>query len=280
VIRRLAREPLLHFVLLGVALFALYSWLNRDLLNAPNEILVSRDQLSSLQAQFERVWQRPATPDELQHLVDNWVREEIFYREGLAMGLDRDDPVVRRRVGQKIQFIIESVAPAPPTSAELQAWLDAHPADYAIEPSYSLRQVYFDPQRRAATLDRDIDEARRLLASGANHAGDSTLLPTELQGVAQSEVERDFGPEFGAALKDMPLGSWQGPLRSAFGLHLVRITARNAAHAPSLEQVRAQVERDLLQARAEQANEAVYDKLRANYQVRVESAAAPAEPAG
>jgi hypothetical protein len=281
VIRRLGREPLLHFLLLGVALFALYSWLHRGLLNAPNEIFVSRDQVSSLQAQFERVWKRPATPDELQHLVDNWVREEIFYREGLAMGLDRDDPVVRRRVGQKIQFIIESVAPTPPTSAEMQAWLDAHPADYAIEPSYSLRQVYFDPQRHVATLDRDIDEARRLLASGANHAGDSTLLPLEMLGAAQSEVEREFGPEFGAALNGLPLGSWQGPLRSAFGLHLVHIIERNGRHAPPLEQVRAQVERDLLQVRTEQTNAAVYDKLRTNYRVRVESAAVPVEePAG
>ena len=127
-IRRVAREPLLHFFVLGAALFALYAWLHRGQLNMPGEIFVSRGQVSSLQAQFERVWQRPANPAELQHLVDNWVREEIFYREGLAMGLDRDDPVVRRRVGQKIQFIIESVEPAPPGSAELQAWLDAkHP---------------------------------------------------------------------------------------------------------------------------------------------------------
>jgi hypothetical protein len=278
--RRLLREPLLHFFVLGVALFALYSWLNRGLLNAPNEIFVSRGQISSLQTQFERVWQRRATPAELQHLVDNWVREEIFYREGLAMGLDRDDPVVRRRVGQKIQFIIESVAPTPPTTAELQAWLDAHAAKYAIEPVYSLRQVYFDPRRHGANLEREIAGARRVLEGGANDAGDSTMLPLEMQSSTQSEVERAFGAEFASALKDLPLGSWQGPVQSSFGLHLVQLSERNGGRAPPLDHVRAEVERDLLQARTEQSNEAIYDKLRANYRVRVETVAASSEPAG
>jgi len=280
VIRRWLREPLLHFLVLGVALFGLYSWLHRGQLHTPNEIFVSRAQVSSLQAQFERVWQRPANADELQHLVDNWVREEIFYREGLAMGLDRDDPVVRRRVGQKIQFIVESVAPELPTTAELQAWLDAHPASYTIEPRYSLRQVFFDPQRHGMNLERDIATTRRVLANGANDAGDSTLLPFEMQDAAQWEVERTFGPEFTAALKDLPVGGWQGPLKSAFGLHLVQLGDRTGGHAPALEQVRALVERDLLQARAVKANEVIYDKLRANYRVRVESAPAPDGPAG
>jgi len=279
-IRRLIRAPLLHFFVLGAALFALYSWLHRGALDAPNEIFVSRNQVSSLEAQFERVWQRPATAAELQHLVDNWVREEIFYREGLAMGLDRDDPVVRRRVGQKIQFIIESVAPAPPSTAELQAWLDAHPARYAIEPVYSLRQVYFDPQRHGASLERDIAGARRVLASGADHAGDTTLLPFEVRDSSQSEVARTFGTEFAASLEELPLGSWQGPVRSSFGFHLVQLGKRSGGHAPPLEQVRAEVERDLLQAQTAQANDAMYDRLRANYKVRVESATAPAGPAG
>jgi hypothetical protein len=279
-IRRLAREPLLHFFLLGAALFALYAGLHRGLPAAPNEIFISRAQVASLRAQFERVWQRPATAAELQHWVDNWVREEVFYREGLAMGLDRDDPVVRRRVGQKIQFIAESVAPAPPTMSELQSWLDAHPAAYALESRYSLRQVYFDPQRHGAHLERDIARARQALAHGANGAGDATLLPAVLQEAARSDIEREFGTEFAAALDDLPLGDWHGPLRSTFGLHLVRIAEKSPVRTPPLAQVRAAVERDLAQARARQASEAVYERLRANYRVRVEAATMPAPPAG
>jgi len=279
VIGKLLREPLLHFFVLGAVLFAMYSWLHRGQIEAPGEIFVSRAQVSSLQAQFERVWQRPANPAELQHLVDNWVREEIFYREGLAMGLDRDDPVVRRRVGQKIQFIIEGAAPTSPTTAELQAWLDAHRADYRTEPRYSLRQVYFDPRRHGANLERDIASARRALEGGSNNVGDATLLPLEMQDASQSEVEREFGAEFVAGLKSVAPGTWQGPSRSTFGVHLVRVDARNDGQALSLEQVRAEVERDLLQARAEESSRKIYDRLRANYRVRVESAAVPG-PAG
>jgi len=279
VIGKLLREPLLHFFVLGAVLFAMYSWLHRGQIEAPGEIFVSRAQVSSLQAQFERVWRRPANPAELQHLVDNWVREEIFYREGLAMGLDRDDPVVRRRVGQKIQFIIEGAAPTSPTTAELQAWLDAHRADYRTEPQYSLRQVYFDPRRHGANLERDIASARRALEGGSNNVGDATLLPLEMQDASQSEVEREFGAEFVAGLKSLAPGTWQGPSRSTFGVHLVRVDARNDGQALSLEQVRAEVERDLLQARAEESSRKIYDRLRANYRVRVESAAVPG-PAG
>ncbi|HYJ42346.1 MAG TPA: peptidylprolyl isomerase [Steroidobacteraceae bacterium] len=279
-IRRLLREPLLHFFLLGTVLFGVYGWLNRGGASAPTEIFVSRDQVRSFEAQFERVWRRPATPQELQHLVDNWVREEIFYREGLALGLDRDDPVVRRRVGQKVEFIIDGATPAAPTTAELQAWLDAHPASYTIEPVYSLQQVYFDPQRHGASLDRDIAAAQRSLASGKVVIGDATMLPAALEATAQFDVEREFGDAFAAALKDLPVGSWQGPVKSGFGLHLVLLSERSGGTRPQLEQVRAEVERDLLRVRAKEANEAMYDRLRANYRVLVESAGTPADPAG
>ena len=270
-IRRLLREPLLHFFVLGGALFALHGWLNRGTLDSPTEIFVSRGHVQSLQAQFERVWQRPATTEELQKLVDNWVREEIFYREGLAMGFDRDDPVVRRRVGQKLEFLIDSSTPPAPGEPELQAWLDAHPADYQIEPVLSFQQVYFDPARRGANLGREIVAARRSLEGGKHVAGDPTLLPEAMQAAVLSDVQRAFGAEFAAAIGTLPVAGWQGPVHSSFGLHLVRLDASVPARRAALEQVRAQVERDLLNARARQASEAIYLKLRANYRVRVES---------
>ena len=140
---RLLREPLLHFFLLGAALFALYGWLNVGGPGAANEIVVSRGQVTSLRAQFERVWQRSPTAEEMRGLIDSWVREEIYYREGLAMGLDRDDPVVRRRIGQKVQFIIDGAIPPPPTDAQLQAWLDSHAAKYRSEGRYTVRAGVF-----------------------------------------------------------------------------------------------------------------------------------------
>ena len=277
--RRLLREPLLHFFLMGTVMFGVYGWLHRGSMNSANEILVTRGQVQNLRLQFERVWQRPATKQELQGLVDNWVREEIFYREGTAMGLDRDDPVVRRRIGQKLEFILESATPPVPTDAELQAWLDAHPHDYRIEPTYSLRQVYFDPARHGARLEADIAAARRTLESGKAVAGDVTMLPPTMEAVSAIEMTRVFGNEFGEGLRLLPLNSWQGPVRSGYGLHLVELTANEAGRHATLADVRAQVERDLSRARAEEASAAFYDKLRANYAVRIEGDSAVVDPA-
>jgi PPIC-type PPIASE domain len=268
--RRLLREPLVHFFCIGALLFGAYGWLHRGSTNLPNEIVVSRGQLQSLQLQFERVWQRPATKQELRGLVDNWVKEEIFYREGIALGLERDDPVVRRRIGQKLEFILDSATSPAPTDAELQAWLDAHPRDYQIEPTYSLRQVYFDPARHGDRLDAHIAAARRALASGEAFAADTTMLPMIMEGATASEVARVFGNEFGERLKAMTVGGWQGPVQSTFGLHLVELTGHDASRAAALPEVRDRVERDWSRARTEQASAAFYNKLRSSYAVRIE----------
>jgi hypothetical protein len=279
--RRLLREPLLHFFILGALLFGLYGWLHGGLVKAPNEITVSRAQLDNMQAQFDRVWQRPPTTDEINGLVESWVREEILYREGLAMGFDRDDPVVRRRIGQKVAFLAEGPAPAAPTTAELQAWLDSHTDTYAIEATYTLRQVYFDPSRHGDQLKKDMDSARLALDRGQPFDGDATMLPPELEQVRAVEVAQTFGKEFESTLRTLPVGSWQGPVRSGFGFHLVELRAREGGRPATLEEVRAAVERDLLHARTEEANEAFYQKLRANYAVRIDAAgSATSGPAG
>jgi hypothetical protein len=269
--RRLLSEPLLHFLVLGMLLFGFHGWLQARLPSAPDEIVVSRGQVRVLQEQFQRVWQRPATSQERQGLVDGWIREEVFYREGLAMGLDRDDPIVRRRVGQKLQFITEAAGLPAPTTAELQAWLDAHRDDYRNEARYSLRQVYFDPARHAGNLEADVAAAWRALDSGGLTSGDPTLLPANLEQAAESEVARVFGAEFAAALRVLPVGGWQGPVRSGFGMHLVELGAREDSRPSTLEEVRAAVERDWLQVRSQEADAALYAQLRAKYRVRIEA---------
>lgn len=277
---RLLREPLLHFFMVGALLFGVYGWLHGGLQSSPTEVVVSRGQVQSLQMQFERVWQRPATRDELQGLIDGWIKEEIFYREGIAMALDRDDPVVRRRVGQKLEFILDSAAPASATDAELQAWLQAHPDDYRIEPTYSLRQVFFDPARHGDKLDADIVAARRALESGKLVEGDTTLLPAEMNAARATEIARFFGNEFVEGLTTVAIGRWHGPMRSAFGVHLVALSERQNAGRATLNDVRAEVERDLLHARSEDAKAAVYQRLRANYRVRIDVAGTALSPGG
>jgi parvulin-like peptidyl-prolyl cis-trans isomerase-like protein len=279
-VTRLLREPLLHFLLGGAVLFGVYGSLQGGRSSSPTEVVVSRGQVRSLQMQFERLWQRPATRDELRGLVDGWVKEEIFYREGIAMALDRDDPIVRRRVGQKLEFILDGAAPASPTDTELQSWLDAHPGDYQTEPTYSLRQVFFNPARHGDTLDGDIAAARRALESGNAIEGDTTLLPPAMNAARATEVARVFGNEFAEGLAMTAIGGWHGPMRSAFGVHLVELRERRDGSRATLQDVRAQVERDLLHARTENAKAAVYERLRANYRVRIDDTGIAASPGG
>ncbi len=269
--RRLFREPLLHFAILGALLFAFYGWLHRGMLEGPSVIVLSSAKRDGIQAQFTKVWQRPPTPQEMQGLIDAWLREEVFYREGLALGFDRDDPIVRRRVGQKVSFLVEGGAPPPPTPQQLQAWLDANPDAYRIEPTYSVEQLYFDPTRHGDRLEADIAAARRALAQGETVAGDSTMLPARLEAASASEVTRVFGNEFTDALGDAPVAAWSDPIRSGFGLHLVRIDAREDGRPATLDEVRSAVERDLQHQRTQEADAAFYEKLRANYTVRIEA---------
>lgn len=271
--RRLLHEPLLHFLILGALLFGLYGWLHGGAAKAADEIVVTRGQLRSLQAQFERTRQRPPTAEERQELVDAWVREEIFYREGVAMGLDRDDPVVRRRVAQKLEFIAD--ASAPPTPAELQAWLDGHADRYRIEPRYTLTQVYLDATRHGDKLDADVANLRRSLDRGGAADGDPTLLPPALDRATASQLARAFGQAFADAVASLPLDSWQGPVRSTFGVHLVRVSAIQPARAATLDEARAAVERDFAQERAARLDAERFRKLRTRYVVRIDATPVP-----
>jgi len=278
--QRLLKEPLLHFVALGALLFAAYGWLNPGGTVAAKEIVVTQGQRDNLKAQFARTWQRPPSDDELKGLVEQWVRDEIFYREGQAMGLERDDPVVRRRIAQKFEFIADGATPEGPGEAELQAWLDARRDRYAVEPSYTLRQIYFDPARRGARIDADIDAARVALSSGRSVDADSTMLPATLKTAPAFEVVRTFGTEFANALEELPVGAWAGPVRSGFGLHLVRIEQRIDGRDATLDEVRDAVERDWLRERSVRAKQDFYDKLRASYTVRIEGGDKPPKPGG
>lgn len=266
-LRRLLREPLLHFVVAGVVLFALYAWVNPTASGGGDTIVVSADRVAALDQQFRLVWQRPPTRHERDGLVEQYVREEVLYREGLALGLERDDAVVRRRVGQKVAFLVQDT-PQPPTEHELQAWLDANAAQYRRPTLYTLQQVFVDPSRQ----DEMDAVGTALAAPGADwrRAGDGTMLPAMLDSVTADDVENVFGSAIAQALDGAPAGAWTGPIRSQYGFHFVRVTAREPGSMPALVDVRDQVRRDVLASRARKAQEELYQRLRARYAVRVE----------
>ncbi len=224
--------------------------------------------------QFSGVWQRPPTTKELQGLVDSWVREEVLYREGLQLGLDRDDPVIRRRVRQKVDVLAEESQPSQaPTDAELSQWLGANAARYALPPVLSFEQAMIDPSRHAGDLQKVTDDMQRQLQRGVDPADvtESHLLPARIADTPEDLVARDFGEEFIVALRALPEGTWQGPVHSGFGLHFVKITRRVPGRAPTLDEARAEVARDVEQDRRERAANAFFDKARGNYKVRIEA---------
>jgi hypothetical protein len=282
--RRWLREPLLHFLVLGALLFVVYGWIHRGT-GSPGEIVVARAQIDSLREQFTRSWQREPTQAEMQGLIDGWVRDEALYREGRALGFDVDDPVIRRRVAQKVEFLAGELTPAAPTDAELQAWLEQHAGDYRVDARYSFEQVYFDPSRHRERLTGDLERAERALAKGDAATGDSTMLPSVMADVPAYEVVKTFGSEFAAALAELRVGEWSGPVESGYGVHLVRPTASTEGRAATLDEVREAVERDLLHDRTEQGRKRFYAGLLDKYEIRIEGddgvwrVVAPIEPA-
>lgn len=272
---RWLREPLLHFLVVGLALFLVFEWTAGE--SAERRIVVSKGRIESLAAAFARTWQRPPTPAELGGLIDDHVREEIATREALSLGLDRDDTIIRRRLKQKFEFLIEDSADAsPPTDEDLATWLRDHPDSFRVEAGAAVRQVYFSPEKRGAATETDASAALAKLADlGANadtsRLGDPSLLPSEIPLSSRSAIARQFGEVFAQGVFDLETGKWAGPVESAYGLHLVFVEEREPAYLPPLDDVRAAVERELVADRRKKHLTAVYEGLLERYQVVVEA---------
>ena len=165
---KIIRDPLFHFLLLGAVIFAIYGFVTRHRTDKPGEIVVTQGTVENLVTGFTRTWQRPPTEEELQGLVRDYIREEAAYREALALGLDRDDMIVRRRLRQKLEFLSDELASrTEPTDADLQSFLAAHQESFRLSRSFSFRQIYFNPQLHGANLRRDVARVLNLLANKA-----------------------------------------------------------------------------------------------------------------
>ena len=277
--KRILREPLLHFLLIGIGLFLLYDLLRGGDTGAPREIVVTEARIEALAQSFATTWMRPPTAQELDGLVDDYVAEEIYFREAVAMGLDQDDLVIRRRLRQKMEFISEDAAAAvEPTDAELQAYLDRHREKFLEPASTTFRQIYLSTEKRGDSARRDAEQLLAALQAGRGpadpaEAGDATLLPQDMAAASPQAVANTFGSEFVAQLDEAPVGQWFGPLSSPFGLHLVHVDGREAGTLPALGEIRPIVLRELQAERRTESNRRFLDSLRAKYDIRIEGAA-------
>lgn len=273
-LRKILREPLLHFLVLGAGLFLLFGGVGDPTDERPDRIVVTEAKIANLAELFRQTWRRPPTQAELDGLIEDHVEEEILYREALALGLDRDDIVIRRRLRQKMEFVSEDImAQAEPSDAELQAFLAEH-SDRFREPSrVSFTQVYLSPDRRGEDAWGDAERMLVALQAGRSdpaEAGDPFLLEHEYQELAAHDVERLFGGAFADRIAELPVDRWSGPVKSGYGVHLVLVRERTPARLPEFEEVRDAVADEWRAARRAEANRVFYDRLRARYEVTVE----------
>lgn len=267
-ITRLFREPLLHFLLIGCAVFALSSAARSPQPEAmSDEIVVSPAMAAQLVERFEAVWRRAPTVEEMEALIASYVREEVLVREATALGFDRDDAVIRQRLAQKMSFLLEGAAGARgPSEDDLRAFFEARVVDYTPPPRLGFEHVLLGPD----PTDAEVGAAMQALQAGAppDETGLRTMLPAALQPSVEQAVDGVFGSGFFAQLEDLEQGTWVGPVTSGFGVHLVRINEWERAAPPSFDAVRDRVEAEWRQQNTETGAEAQYARLLEGYVVR------------
>ena len=277
---QILREPLVHFLLIGLGLFVLYGRVSSE--GADSRIIeVSAARIEDLSRQYQKVWSRPPTATELQGLVDSYVHDEVLYREGVAMGLDADDPVIKRRVRQKLDVISEEAGnQQAPTDAELSAYLAKNTDKFRQAPIISFEQIFFSGDAPASDVERQSLAAVQALNQGANptSVGQATMLPAKVSHMPADLIARDFGDEFAKKLGTLPLSIWQGPIASGFGAHVVRITARQPAELPPLATIRPLVLREWENERRLRNRSEAYQNMLKNYEVVIDSKLPVSEP--
>jgi len=273
--KKLFREPLLHFLLLGVVIFVAYSFLSKRTSDEPGQIVITQGQISSIRAGFTSIWQRQPTNEELEGLIQDRVREEVYYREAIALGLDKDDIIIQRRLRQKIEFIInDNMEAAIPSDSELTDFLAKHPDKFQVEPRFTFKQIYLNPDKRGNSMEKDAAQfLARLNQADADFQklGDASLLSPELSDVRAIEVTNQFGEEFTKQLTQLPKGRWVGPVTSVYGVHLVWVGERTIGGMPALTDVHDAVRREWENARLLEVNEKFYQELLKNYTVTIET---------
>ncbi len=283
ILRKLIREPLFHFLLLGAVIFFLAGLVRNASTGNREKIVVTQSEIESMVVGFSRTWMRPPTQEEMQGLVDDYIREEVLYREARNMGLDQDDVIVRRRMRQKFEFLAEDAATRrSPSDQELDAYLHQHPDKFREEPAFSFEQIFLSREKHGASTEADAKALLSKLRGGNKNdaidiekAGDAFLLPSRFEKTSAAETARLFGENFARQMTAIAPGGWAGPIESSYGLHLVFVNARTPGAPPPLANVRDSVVRDFLNDRRKHELDVQYARLRARYTVVVEPPEAP-----
>ena len=274
--RALLREPLLQFTALGGVLFLAWPLVADKVAPPQNRIVITAQQVERATDYFYQTHLRLPDPDELQPLIEDEIQTEVEFREGLALGLDRNDEIIRRRIKQKLEFMTEDVIDqSKPGDAVLQVYLDSHRDQFGAGPIIVFSQIYLDPSRHGDHLAADAEKLLARLNAGdgrLDYGADSDTLPVpnDFEATALPDVTAMFGTDFAAALPKQQAGHWVGPVRSGYGVHLVLVREVKPGKPPELAEVRDQVLREYQAEHRAVANQEAYQKMRAKYAVSIQ----------
>ena len=270
---RILRAPVFHFLILGAVLFGAYTLFADKQEDEGKQIVISAQQIELLASLWEKQWRRPPMPEELNGLVRSYIREEVLYREALALGLDRDDQVVRRRLAQKIEFLAQDLATAgEPGEAELRTFYEEHPEIFEEPARITFSHIYINTDKHGADSAAVAERYLTELETGAdpNQVGDRFMLQSEYLRKSPDEVARHFGRQFAEEVFEIEPGTWVGPVQSGYGLHLVLVEEVEDAFQPPFEEVRQPVRDEFMSYRRREVDELFFNKLREGYEVVIE----------
>lgn len=273
---RWVREPLFHFLILGVAIYLVFRIAGNGAASRHDEIVIAAGKIESLIAGWTNTWQRPPTQLELEGLIEDYIKEEIFYREALTMGLDRDDTIIRRRLRQKMEFLSEGIAGLQePAEEDLKTFLTKNPDLFCIQPRLTFSHIYLNRDLRGESATSDAMSLLEGLTENNEKGdfatfGDFISLPYHYESLPENEVEKLFGHEFTARLIGLEPGRWQGPVESGYGLHLVFLHERTDGRIPEFSEAREAVRREWFAVKLREMNDSIYKRLREKYSVTIE----------
>ncbi|WP_422361014.1 peptidyl-prolyl cis-trans isomerase [Reichenbachiella sp.] len=264
-IKNLLKEPLIHFALIGLSLFVLFSFVNTE--ESETEIVIDEYDLNEIVSKWKLQWQRDPTPQELKGLLDGYIKQEIMYREALAMNLDHNDEIIRRRMAQKVQFLTQDIVErVEPKEEELQAYLKENQNNYKSEKLISFEHIYFSNDLRK---DAKSDAAKALQSN--NLIGDSSPIRNSFKDASVTKISGELGERFTDSLEKLEVSdSWQGPIESGLGYHLVIVSNIVDSRNLELHEVLKKVKTDYQYDMRNQLNDNLYESLLKKYEVSIE----------
>jgi peptidyl-prolyl cis-trans isomerase C len=276
--KKILQEPLLHFLVIGALIFVVFSVANREEVNLDEKkIVVSAGDIQRLSANWSKKWNRPPTETELQGLVESYIREEVYYREALALGLDQDDTVLRRRLMQKMEFLSNDLADLNnPDETALNDYFLENQDKYELPARISFTHIYFSLDKHGNRIFNDAEKVLTDIQAAspsiprAPERGDSFMLQYDFTLETPFEVARLFGQDFAEQLFQTETDSWQGPIESGYGLHLVKISEKVDARMPELAAVIDKARTDYMFEQRQKTNKAIYERFKERYEIIVE----------